>query len=352
MLWYLFFPIFFLFFTFYTQKYKWSGIVSILLLFFFSFFRGDEVGTDTMNYMDNIDKVVNVFLGKDSFFEDNSRYEYFYYLVCVFIYSNNFPARYIVDFFSIITFLFLFLGGKRFKINIPLLCFFYVITNMYVFSFNISRQFAAISIMFYGASYLKEEDWRKYLFFFWVIIGGLFHTSILLCLPLYICKVLSVDRKKISKHVFRFYIFASIVPLSALAFYLLTIINFGSYSENYGSDGDYASEGISVINLIYKLLLGILLYFIFTKREHKRKTDLYDNLFIVFLLVNAFFAYGNLATFRLKFNFEILSCLFLTIYCSKWKNMKDPVFLLYIIIKSALMVKVAFEQEPYYLQFN
>lgn len=352
MLWYFLFPVCFFIFVLSTHKYKWSGVVSVLILFFFSFYRGDYVGTDTVNYMDNIDSVVNVFLGKGSMFEDNGRYEYLYYLLCVIIYSNNLPERYIIDLFSVITFLFLFLGGRRYKIQLSLLCFFYVITNMYVFSFNVARQFAAISIMFYGSSYLKEHDWRRFAFFLWLFVSSMIHTSILLCVPLYVCRNISFNRIAIAKHVFRFYVFASIVPLTSLVFYLLTVVKVGSYSEHYGMGGDYASEGISLFSITYKLIMGLIFYIIFKNREYKDKTDLYDNLFLAFILINAILAYGNLATFRLKFNFEIFSCLFLTCYCMKMKKFQLPVLISYILVKSALMLKVALEQEPYYLQFN
>lgn len=354
MIWYFVFPVFLYFIVICGYRKQWVGVFVILLLVFFSMFRGEEVGTDTASYMEGMDKVAEVFLSKDSFFDDNGRYEYLYYLLTVVIWLFDLSPRLMLFFFSFVSIYFVFLGAHRLKLNIALVALFYVLTNMYLFSFNVARQFAAIGLMFYGVSFLVETSWKKYLFFLWVFIGGMIHNSVLLCAPLFLCSVYDFNRTRIIKLFYAFFLLAAIIPFYKVAFMLLSLFGAGGYVEKYALDGDFgASDDFSILNIIYKFILATLCYYIFRLRndDTDARTDLFDNLFLVFILMNSLLAYGNLATFRFKFNFEIFSCIFMAIYFAQANNIKRPEFFIYTGMKLILLFKVSLDYSPYYLQF-
>lgn len=354
MIWYFAFPVLLYAFVVIGYRKQWVGVFVILILLFFSMFRGEHVGTDTATYIEGTEKVAEVFLSKGSFFEDNGRYEYLYYLISSIIFVFDLSPRLILNLFSFISIFFVYLGARKLKLNIALVALFYVLTNMYIFSFNVARQFAAIGLMFYGVSFLTELSWKKNLFFLWVLIGGMIHNSVMLCVPLYFCNVYCFNRYKSIKIVYIFFLIAAIVPFYAIAFKFFSLLGIGGYVDKYALDGDFqASDGFSIINIMYKIIFGSLCYFIFMRRYRntKSQTDLYDNLFLIFMIINALLAYGNLATFRFKFNFEIFSCVFMALYFAQANRIKRPEFLIYTSIKLLLLFKVSMGYSPYYLQF-
>lgn len=66
----------------------------------------------------------------------------------------------------------------------------------YLASFNILRQYIAISIIFYSYKYIKDNSLLKFITL--VVIASLFHNSALLFLPLYFILKINLNIKKIS----------------------------------------------------------------------------------------------------------------------------------------------------------
>lgn len=349
MLFYFVFPLFVILYVSVSYKKESTGIILMLLLLFFSMFRGDMVGTDTANYMDGLYDVVRVMYSKNSFFEDNSRYEYLYYLLCILVYEYNLPDRFIITAFSILTFVFLYLGSRRNQANVALVGLFYVLTSMYFLSYNIARQFVSISICFYAVSFLNDKNIKQYLFFLWVFVAFLFHKSSAVFLLCYFCKFFNFNRRNIGKIVFVVYFLFVVFPITSLLQQVLPLLNI-SFAGNVIEEGGTYST--SLIGILYKLISGIILFKVYSYCANNEKTDLKDNLFLLYILMIALMAEGNLYFFRLKFNFMMLLCLYLADAFYRMDNRKKKIYTIYLLLLYFYSVRSVLEYHPYYLSFD
>ena len=352
MLFYYLFPLLIFIFVIPNYRKEWAGVLVMALLLFFSMFRGDDVGTDTIHYLENSYVGANHWLNKSSIFDADGRYEFLYYLLCLCVEKYQLSPRYIIYLLSVCSIVFMYLGARRMKINLALMALFYILTNMYIFSFNVARQFAAIGIMFYGVSFIKDDTWKKYLFFLWILIAGLLHNSMWLCVFLYFCRYLNFNRKKAGYIAYAVFLICAFIPFNDITIDLLSKLNIARYSDKYGTGSDFAStESMSVIGVAYKIIIGTIYYLIYKLRNKSEQTDFYDNLFLVFMFITAILAYGNLATFRFKLTFEIFCCMFMALYFSKLNLTKNSLFMIYSVIRFILIFRVASEYNPYQLQF-
>ncbi len=354
MLWYILFPIFvFIVATSYNKK-KWTGLILMLILLFFSMFRGSQVGTDTAGYIDRVDKISELFLYDANFNFEGGRTELLYYHLCSFIYLNGYSSRWIIYIFSIITFIFLYLGCIRHKINTSLFLLFYVLTTSYIISFNVARQFAAISICFFASSFLIESNWKKYLFLVFILVASLIHSSSIVLVVLFFSNMLKLDRGKWGIGLYVFALISVFLPLTNLALDLLSHLNMLSrYSESYGLGGTYSSSDNGMLNYFFKPVIFTIYFLIYKARTKEKTTDIWDIFFLAFFFVQAIFATeGNVATYRIKFAFMPLLCGFFAICFKSMNKEKVPLFYLYCLIGYAMCVRMSLGYYPYYLQFN
>lgn len=353
MLWYFAFPIFVFLYVSLTKKKKWAGIVLMLILLFFSMFRGDDVGTDTKNYMDVYDRISNLFLYDANFTFKGGRTELLYYYLCSYIYLNNYNPKIIIYVFSLITFVFLYLGCKKNKIDTCLFLLFYVLSTSYIISFNVARQFAAISICFYATSFLTENNLKKILFVVLVLLASLIHTSSILFVLLLFSDKIQIDRFKIGVFIYIFSLIATFFPLTDLAFNLFAKFNILERYDQYGSGGDFATSENGLLNYVYKTIIFTIYFAVFYIRTKEKKTDLWDILFLSFFLVQAIFATeGNLATYRIKFAFMPLMCAYFALVFIRCNKNKDVLYYAYCLIGYAMCIRVSLGYLPYSLQFN
>lgn len=358
MLWYFLFPLLvFILATTYRQ-YKWCGPLVTFLMLFFSMFRGNTVGTDTITYMENYENFVRLFL-TDPTYVESGKTEILMYALYTLIWMNNLSPRLIIWFFSIVTFFFLYWGCRRHKVNVPMFMLFYILMTFYLLSLNIARQMMVISICFYASSFLQEGRlMKKMLFFIFVAFASLFHTSAVVCLVLYPLAFIKLNGKKIGKVVYIFTILGFFLPWTKI---ILTIISFipmlSIYSDLYGLEsGEYGVSGVSVVGIIYKIVFVTLCYNIYKKKVSGDKTDLYDNLFLFALFIMGLFATsGSLATYRIKFYYTIFICLYLSQYFSTMWNKKTVKWNEYICVCFIQFIQVSMESlgyKPYNMYFN
>lgn len=88
----------------------------------------------------------------------------------------NFDYHFLFFFFSFFTYLFAYLGIKKYtkKTSLPLVLYF-LIPVLFLYSFTYIRQFLSVAIAFYAFSYLLE---RKYLsYFLFMFVGVSIHYS-------------------------------------------------------------------------------------------------------------------------------------------------------------------------------
>lgn len=353
-LWYYIFPLFVFFIAAFYREKKWSGILIILLMLFFSMFRGDMVGTDTLSYMERTHMTATVFPTINAAL-DLGRYELLYYAVCVFIDTHNLSPRLLIWFFSIITLLFIYLGCRRFKVNLALFLSIYVFLSIYLLSFNIARQCMAVSICFYGVSYLIETGKKKYYFFLWILIAALFHTSSVFTILLYPFSLLKIKRNLFGTIVYLISIVGCLFSMTDLVFGNLQSLGLVHYAESYGYGGSYKIQDSSIVGKLYNLFMLSFYYYAYITSSKRNKTDIQDNLLLFAMIGTGLFASEtSLAIFRLKIYFTIFLCLFLARFFNAVG--KDSIKTIIWFILSSLwyffLARASSGHAPYYMQFT
>lgn len=264
-------------------------IIAFLLIYVASN-RALDVGTDTSVYFSNFQSIE---------FEGSSRtYQglqigWYYFNLFIYQLFNYDTFMYIV--YTILIGFVCYVSYKESKY--PLLSILlFVLLYFYFHSFNGMRQYIAISILFYGYSFLSKGDKKKYLFS--VCIASLFHFTAVLMLPL-----LYIEKIKISPIIVYFSVIVSFIIgivfsdlLTGLVPYFayLSVLNEGvsDYLDNYGGERSFFSN--FVINLVY------LITFYFSK--DKRNTWLI--LYLLFILSNNLLGAGGFAN-RIFWYFQI-----------------------------------------------
>ncbi len=347
MLFYFIFPLVLLFLSVIGIKSKRMGFFIFILLLFFSMFRGDKVGTDTIHYIDAASSSYQALQYIGDAVVGSPNFELVYFAVTYIIYSNDLNPRLIIYFFSFVTIFFLFLSAKRFKVSFSLLALFYVFLGYYFLSFNIARQLAAMSVAVYGLSFLKEETNKRFLFFVWVIIASLIHNVVIVVSLVYFLKYVHIESKKAATIVGLLYVISMLIPFTPIFMSILGMTNI-SYASGYGAGGNYDVETRSLIGILYNLLNGILMLLLFCKTTKGRKTDVYDNIFLSSLVVFSLLYYGNLGTYRFTLLFSIFQCIYLAaVFMSGIR--KDSVYFTLIICFNYYLLS-GFIDGAYYLQ--
>lgn len=313
--WYYIFPILIAILATFGYKNKKVGYLIFFLLFFFNIFRGDGVGNDTANYMDwsKIQyKGGNLEIGFTGLEDLGSKYEIFDILINRLVYSFGLNPRWVITIYSLITYLFLGLAFKRFKVNISLACLFYLGFGFYFNSMNTARQLAGISVALYAYSFLFSDK-KKLMFCFWTIVSSMIHMTLIFILPVYFLRYLKVNKKLaafICGIVSLFFVVTQINPLTIFDSYFQI-----SYVSNYL--GVYSDEnGRNLIGMMFSIVTLFLMLLFYWKRNKNEKTDLSDNIFLVSLVLINVFAASAIVD-RIVWNYSIFLCIYFADYFVK-----------------------------------
>ena len=159
--WYYLFPIILTVVALFKFRSKRTGVLIFFILFFFNVFRGDGVGNDTMNYIswDRIQYLGGSYETEFTGIADlGSNYELITIWMNRIVYMLNLHPRWIITMYSLITYIFLWIAFKKFRVNIAFASIFYVLLNLYFFSLSAARQMAAVSVILYAYSFLFENE--------------------------------------------------------------------------------------------------------------------------------------------------------------------------------------------------
>lgn len=342
--WYYIFPIVIFIISFFSSKKKGSGIGIALIMLFFSMFRGDHVGNDTMNYMsDNRIKTrgYDMDISLDGFFDNiGSKIEFIDILINRLVYDYSLDSRCIIYIYSIITISFLYLALKRIKSNISIALLLYILLCAYYFSFNGARQMASVSILFYGITFLlvKQKSTLKFLSFY--LISFLIHSSSIFFLPLCLIRNIMINRKKCT---FFICIFAVLylglnIDILPLILKFFNVEYFVSTIYEYGDD---------VSHSIFKRIMDIIKYGPFVHVFYRRKlytpclnnkpykvvaTDDWDMFFIISYVVVIVCAPLPGLISRLSYIFIVYLCAYTAKFYSIKSNFK------YFVIWASIMI--------------
>ncbi len=357
MLWYFVFPIFISAYALSCYKKKQAGIVIMVLLLFFSMFRAPQVGNDTKPYLENVGNAsfLSSTYSVGENFELGNRDIVFYYL-CYLIESNNLPPQTVLYFLSIVTIIFLYFACKRFGANFSLFLFFYVLMTAYLLSLNIARQMAAVSICFYATSLLTVASPKRFLFWLWILIAVLIHSSAFIGIVVFPLYLFHFDRRKVGLIVYLFSVLGIFIPMSGFFMRLFGYLTFfSSLNDSYGLQSDWGLAQVDILGVAYKLLTFTLFYLIYRSFSRDKKTSFIDNLFLFSLLFNGIFAAeASLATTRIRYYFLVYQALYFAFYFYNFKADKNKSTYLAVLFLSQmfLLIRISLGYAPYSMDFS
>lgn len=207
-------------------------------------FRSWNVGQDTKNYIFIIDNI--------EYYNISNLEPFFLYLNKILNSLFSGDLRYTILFLLIsgLTWFFFLLGAKQKSISVGiLLTILFGHMNAFFDQFNAIRQLLALSIVFYGTTFLLNNKYKKFIFF--VLIGSLFHYTSLLSLvfiPIY----------KFKKYWKTIILISFIFLLFFIEYIFGYLISFSSKYNDYediGLTGNYIGNGIFVFNILILVLL-------------------------------------------------------------------------------------------------
>ena len=190
-----------------------------LLLVVFVGFRSSDIGTDTLNYIFILDNF--------EYYDFSNLEPISYYIHYILLKIFNGPVVYFFNFliFSFFTWLFFLKAINNMKISFGV--FFIIIFAQLGFfydQFNIVRQFLALSICFYAFYFLLDNKFKQY--FLWVAVASLIHYSAIVCLFLFIPKLLI---KKFNRLIIFTFFFLYIIIDYASGFLVTSELKYAAY---------------------------------------------------------------------------------------------------------------------------
>jgi len=334
-------------------KNKWSDGLIVVLLLFFSMFRGMNVGIDTAHYLADFSQRE---LDLSSFSVYSSEFIFIgFERLCI---ALNLSTQYVIYFFSIITFYFLVKSSQRFNVSVSLVCLFYVLFDYYTLSLNIARQFAAASILLYAYSYLQYIDRRRFCFFLFVILASGFHIVSFVFIVLYFVRYINITPNNKWFFVvfcFAFYIFCFIWVNKLMQ----PIINLLSIYNQYS---DYLSQTeemqVTSSTILFNTCIFLINIIVFVQLQKRGANKNLINLFLVSILIYTLFInlYGNFG--RIKYSIGIINVVCYAYFFDRNRFSRNKLVMItaimivygYILIYG-LSVN-SYGQIPYYLNFS
>lgn len=204
-------------------------------------FRGENIGTDTMTYL-------------EIFTESSRETEWLTTMLLAFIVKHNLDSRLFLDILAIITYISLPFISYRYKVKLIHLLFFFFILGFFAMSMNISRQTASCCIIVLALSFVYEEEASKSLLFFpLMLLAAGIHYSSYFFLPCYFARFANINKTKmiILVSFIAPLLFLNIIPIDSIATKYLPV----AY-ENYR----YILDRNEAVSFGGWILMAILLF--------------------------------------------------------------------------------------------
>lgn len=297
---------------FFPEK-KWAKVLSLGSLFIVSAFRGENVGTDTVHYIYGFRNYINGYefaiesIGGQAEFISNS--------LAYFLASQGLSGRFLIIFFSIVTFGSIPLISKRLKLS-PVYLSFLFLTGSFILSLNIARQIAAMMLVGLASTFIYEDSTKKSLYFFvLVIIAAGIHSFSAVFIVLYLLRFIRMK-----------YITVSIFVILSLLFGYTGIIDFSrilnKYMEYFGSYANsysdvFISDGgrISLLGYIVPVVIVCVKLFLLRNADNRSLP-----LYCVALCVPLYFNGSGTIVRRMLIIFGIISGFIIAINMGDYKN--------------------------------
>lgn len=170
---------------------------------------------------------------------------------------NNDSYFWIFALTHLLIFIFCYLSIIRANINYTWAYFLFFASTFFNISLNLMRQSIAISIFYFCIPFIYEKRWKPY--FIFILLAMSFHTSIVICLPLYFLNRISLkwfNIRNISMVCVIF--FVSAMPIRALI--NLVIQRIPRYAAYNGNRYDNLATGIGSYFNIFTIVSLIILF--------------------------------------------------------------------------------------------
>lgn len=209
----------------------------------------------------------------------------------------------------------------------PMLSIFLFFTGGFFFlSMNMIRQFIAVMFAFISYNFLLSKQYLKW--FFFLIIGSLFHTSIIVfSIVILLCKKFVIN--------FKFLFIATIFVLITNSLLRELIINVFSVTRfSVYIDTVYSKIDVKEFMILINVIIYLVMYYICFKNNSRSKLGNEDIFFmnmqgmavIISLMGSIFSILSRLIVF-----FSIFECISIPYILSKYKE-KNKVILVIIIV--------------------
>lgn len=338
-LWYFAFPVVITLLALTGYRQKWMGKFILILFLFFSMFRGDHVGNDTMNYMNesSIQYKATGIDTEDTFdnLVDNfgSRTELLTIFLNQVVYNLDLPPRTIIYTYSLITMIFLFLALRRFRVNTSLGLMFYLLSGLYYFSLTAARQMAAVSIVLFAYTFLLEKDKKRYLFFLYILIAAGFHASSIINVLVFFLHYLKINRNVLLA------LMVGVCTVCVLFAFNVMDVVYRFFNIEYVSRymGMYDEASRSLKGRIFDVLTYLFVIYSFYVASKEKKSNLHDSIYSVAVMLKAMFTQNSTLVARVTYGVTV----FMPVYMAKTvverkllKNRTAIVLLLLYIVLS------------------
>lgn len=322
---------------------KTTGIIFLMLSLFtvcyIAGLRNIDVGADVKNYTLTLFKLYSE--NNYNFFQVTTSTKIeplFSLLICVSsVFKNINVCLFFIEFACALP-IYLFAYKERENYSLAFIIFIFLIT-MYARSFNLMRQFIAISVIVYSISFFKRKKYIKTLALY--IVAILFHYSAVTCALIYfIIYIAEIRENKQNRKILLFLLITFTIIFVVYIDKILVILP-NKYSAYLNSE--YAINVFSIASFIKKIfwiVISIILLY-----QSRKDSDKYSNQLQIFLLllidIILYFSSMKVGTFGRLGNYflyvayfymipiiqnafkqrHFVNCIIIIILCLFWYNM-------------------------------
>ena len=346
--------------VYFKWRQKSFGLLLLVVLFVLSAFRGEKIGNDTKTYTDlhylairgynytsftNIQELSLSDFGGSSEIISNTLYRI--------IIDNNINTRYVIVFYSFITFLFLYYSSKRYRVPLSYILAFFSIFSFFPYSCNIARQICSATILLVAYSFLEEKSRKRFYFFFYVILASAIHSFSLIFIILYLIRKIGSFKPSVSLLLMIILVIFSFIGCNMIS--IIPGINEINHIASYLSS--YEGDDVNIMSIISSSLTAAF-YFYFYYRALKSYSFNTVLLNIVFLSVIVMMLLSPLSGTirRLSYDLTIINCAFLSLFFTSKKvmikNIDRYIFIMMCIFYTYTNFRIIEYNAPqYYFSF-
>ncbi|MGJ1410686.1 EpsG family protein [Sphingobacterium thalpophilum] len=305
----------------FSKHLRFIGSAIFFVLLAIIMFRAPEVGTDTKSYLQHF----YIGYGSQNFSVKN--FEFVYIWVVRLLSNTVSTPQFVLYFLAVTTLCFLRTAFSRLEIDLGIGLMFFVLSGIYFYAFNGSRQIASVSILLFAYTCLIRDEKNSKIYF---LLATLLAASIHISSIFYIFLVFLPTRLMNFKLVLIAFIVSSVIFLFEMSFISKYVIGLvGDYYLTY-SDVLEVSNSTSLSGKIFYLLIAINQFIIYIKVKDRLDPKLV-NLYVLSIILFLLFRNMHPLISRILYGITIIQVVVMSKIFDK-KYVKEYIFLASIMI--------------------